>query len=158
MLIPYTLRSADVSINHPRNLYNGINAHLHSLIQNDPNEDWDGFHTQLITEIARALNAVLPDDYIVDVERSLQLKEYHLDSGLKICRPKPDVVVYQAREPVYAVGAAANRHARCAHPADRRDVGHGQRSLLCGGRHPRIVSRDPARAHRHADRATLADE
>lgn len=75
------------------NQYRGVNAHLHSIFQNS--EGWESFHSAYIVDMARALNHDLPPGYIVDVERSLQRREYHPDTGERLRHPKPDAVIYQ---------------------------------------------------------------
>ncbi|NWF68086.1 MAG: hypothetical protein HXY40_03285 [Chloroflexi bacterium] len=44
--------------------------------------------------IYRALNAVLPAGHLVDTEQSLQIREYHPDTGERLRRPKPDSTLY----------------------------------------------------------------
>ncbi len=53
-----------------KNQYFGVNAHANSWMQNRPN-GWRGFHHDHITDITRALNAVLPAGYIALSEESL---------------------------------------------------------------------------------------
>lgn len=83
-----------MSIHARRNLYHGVNAHLHSLFQ--ANEagapsTWPGFHHNFITYLADALNAQLPDHYRAIAEQSLQVLV-----GLEPpSRRRPDVSVYQ---------------------------------------------------------------
>jgi hypothetical protein len=55
----------------PRNEYRGVNAHLHSLLQNRAGE-WESFHSAHIVDLARAIDANLPPGYFARVERSLQ--------------------------------------------------------------------------------------
>jgi hypothetical protein len=90
-----------------RNLYWGVNAHLNSYLQDEPGE-WTMFHTAHIGDVARILDRVLPDGYEVGLERSLQIRETHPDTGEPIrprrTQPRPDVSIYQlagsARQPI----------------------------------------------------------
>jgi hypothetical protein len=91
-------------IHHRHNVYKGVNAHLHSLFQGT--ENWDGFHGRFIEKLAEYLDGILPDNYIVDTERSLQLKEYHANSGVRIRLPKPDVLIFRSRPPEQPLVAA----------------------------------------------------
>lgn len=76
-------------IHSRRNEYLGVNAHLHSYFQN--RADWESFHTDHITDLARAINAQLPPGYIVLSERSMQIREFTLDT---IRWRKPDIRIY----------------------------------------------------------------
>lgn len=66
-----------------KNPYIGVNAHLNSLLQTPGTDEqpslWQSFHTMHIGDIARHLNAVLPDNYIALAEISLQSKTAHSD-------------------------------------------------------------------------------
>lgn len=84
-------------IHSPNNEYRGVNAHLHSYFQSQG--EWEGFHTSHITDLARSINRLLPLGYAVGLESSLQIREFHPDTGERIRRPKPDVIVYRAGEP-----------------------------------------------------------
>lgn len=77
------------------NQYKGINAHLHSHFQTEGG--WSGFHGMHITHLAEAINEDLPTSYLVDVEQSLQIREFHPDTGERIRRPQPDITVYESR-------------------------------------------------------------
>jgi len=76
-----------------QNLYRGVNAHLHSRLQNTP-DGWQEFHAQHIVDIARAIYPLLPPGYAVFTERSFQIRAIHPDTGEEI-RPRrkirPDV-------------------------------------------------------------------
>ncbi len=75
-----------------KNEYQGVNAHLQSHFQNVG--DWPSFHESYIIDLARELSAILPEGYLVDLEKSFQIKEYHPDTGEKIKRPAPDITIY----------------------------------------------------------------
>jgi hypothetical protein len=84
------------------NPYRGVNAHLHSYFQ--AHGGWTSFHTSMITAIAQALDADLPDGFVVDIERSLQIREFHPDTGERIRRPEPDVTIWQRSPAVVGRG------------------------------------------------------
>jgi hypothetical protein len=58
-----------------QNLYQGVNAHLHSRLQNEP-AAWEVFHSSHIIHLAEAIDAALPPGYLVEPERSLQIREF----------------------------------------------------------------------------------
>jgi hypothetical protein len=81
------------------NLYRGVNAHLHSRLQNEP-VAWEVFHSSHIIHLAEAIDAALPPGYLVEPERSLQIREYDQATGERLTmrrakRPRPDVTIYQ---------------------------------------------------------------
>jgi hypothetical protein len=77
-----------------QNVYRGVNAHLHSHYQ--AHGGWEGFHTQFISMLATSISPLLPAGYTVDMEQSLQLREFHPDTGEFFRRRfKPDVAVYE---------------------------------------------------------------
>jgi hypothetical protein len=79
-----------------QNQYRGINAHLHSVLQADAG--WDSFHTNHIVDLGRAINSQLPSGYLVDVERSLQIREFNPDTGERSFRQrKPDLTIYDVQ-------------------------------------------------------------
>ena len=79
-------------IHAARNLYRGINAHLHSHWQ--VQGGWDSFHTNHITDLMRLMNAALePLGYIADLEQSLQIRR----AGQVIAAPESDVSIYDTR-------------------------------------------------------------
>jgi hypothetical protein len=89
------------------NQYIGVNAHLQSYFQN--RGGWSSFHNNYIRDLAVAIDRQLPSGYLVDVEQSLQIREYHPDTGEKLRRPQPDITVYdvdpsQQREPLKPEG------------------------------------------------------
>jgi hypothetical protein len=72
-----------------RNPYRGINAHLHSRWQN--RGGWNSFHTNHISDLARALKPVLaPLGYDAETEYSLQIRR----PGDSPLRPRADVLVF----------------------------------------------------------------
>lgn len=87
-----------------KNPYRGINAHLHSYLQQQGN--WKVFHNKHIADLAEALDAQLPERYVVGLTDSLQIVEYHPDTGRRIRRyPEPDVTIYDTgRTSPLAVG------------------------------------------------------
>ncbi len=92
-----------------KNQYYGINANLHSILQekSDDPSMWPGFHTQHIVNLAEALNRQLPRHYIAISEQSLQIKTEDFDTGKAgAISPKPDVSIYQGAKRG-AQGAAA---------------------------------------------------
>jgi hypothetical protein len=79
-----------------QNQYKGVNPHLNSHLQEADN--WIMFHTAHITYISELLDARLPSGYEIGLEKSLQIMEYHPDTGERIRpprRPYPDVTVYE---------------------------------------------------------------
>jgi hypothetical protein len=75
------------------NQYSGVNAHLNSALQNTEG-DWEVFHTAHITHIAEVLDQQLPESYKVGLNKSLQIMEFHPDTGERQRRPKADVTIY----------------------------------------------------------------
>jgi len=91
-----------------RNQYRGVNAHLHSALQNEPG-GWKVFHSAHINDLARAVDAKLPPGYEVALEKSLQIVEYHPDTGLKVRRrPEPDVTIYEVDPSSKRYGTASS--------------------------------------------------
>jgi hypothetical protein len=70
-----------MSIRSRDNLYNGINAHLHSRLQHEPG-GWEVFHAAHIIDVGRAIDALLPLGYLIEPEKSLQIREYHPHENL----------------------------------------------------------------------------
>lgn len=98
-----------------KNQYQGINAHLHSRLQNEF-DAWDIFHTAYITDLARAIDALLPPGYIAEPEKGLQIKQFHPLTGETIKpellrKSKPDISIYETsvspRAGTYMAGVAA---------------------------------------------------
>jgi hypothetical protein len=106
------------TIRYRENQYLGINAHLHSYLQAEFGE-WEVFHGVHVTHLAEVVNAVLPSGYRVKPEKSMQVREYHPDTGEPIRmkkqpRPKPDLAVLESvgtvRETAPTIVEAAPTH------------------------------------------------
>src|SRR5262249_12894430 len=82
-------------IHRRENQYRGVNAHLQSYFQNKGG--WSSFHTSYITHLAAEINDYLPTAYLVDIEQSLQIREFHPDTGERIRKPEPDITLYRAQ-------------------------------------------------------------
>ncbi len=92
-----------MAIQSRKNQYIGVNAHLSSLLQNET-AGWPIFHNAHVVDLTRAVDRALPPGYVVVPERSLQIREFHPDTGEPIERrrrklPKPDISVYQRPNP-----------------------------------------------------------
>ncbi|MEL6273236.1 MAG: hypothetical protein AAFR22_25750, partial [Chloroflexota bacterium] len=74
------------------NQYIGVNAHLQSYFQN--RGGWASFHNNFIRDLAVEIDRRLPAGFLVDVEQSLQIREYYPDTGEKLRRPQPAITVY----------------------------------------------------------------
>lgn len=84
-----------MAIRAPNNLYRGINAHLHSILQNEPG-DWESFHAAHIADLRSALERQLPPFYVARGERGLQIRETGEENGSPGGgRTVPDVTIYQ---------------------------------------------------------------
>jgi hypothetical protein len=92
-----------MAVRSKKNEYHGVNAHLHSHFQ--VHGGWSSFHTNHISDLSRALNRLLPEGYLVDVEQSLQIKEIHPDSGEAISHPEPDITIYTTPSPKSEMGS-----------------------------------------------------
>ncbi len=97
------------------NQYQGINAHLYSLLQTPGSDEvgpsmWPSFHSDHITNISEFLNRVLPQRYIARTEQSLQIRIQDIpgDPPLRYS-PEPDVTIY--RQASEAGGSSALRQA-----------------------------------------------
>ncbi|RMF77508.1 MAG: DUF4058 family protein, partial [Chloroflexi bacterium] len=86
-----------MAIRSRRNQYRGINAHLHSYLQQSPGR-WESFHAEHIADLRRAIDAVLPAGYYVLSEQSLQLMEIVAGIPERPTRTKLDVGIYQGQE------------------------------------------------------------
>jgi Protein of unknown function (DUF4058) len=90
-----------MAIQTRKNLYRGINPHFNSLLQTPGNEVdgpslWLGFHANHITDIANALNSVLPEKYLAIPEQSLQIKAEDVDLNfIRTKKRQPDVAIYR---------------------------------------------------------------
>jgi hypothetical protein len=83
-----------------KNPYPGINPHLNSLLQRQGG-GWHGFHTHLLVTIADSLNAVFPEYYYAEVETSLQILTYDVDTLPLITNPKNTIAdVLVSKKPV----------------------------------------------------------
>jgi hypothetical protein len=75
-----------------RNQYLGVNAHLHSLLQDEGG--WGNFHTRHIVHLADWLNRQVRSlGYIAVVEDSLQIRR--ADESVR--RPKSDITIYDVQ-------------------------------------------------------------
>ncbi|MFN8376181.1 MAG: DUF4058 family protein [Anaerolineae bacterium] len=86
-----------MAVRSRKNQYVGVNAHLHSRLQNIP-AGWEIFHGNHVTHLGEAIYKLLPPGYVVDTERSMQIREYHPATGEPIVvkkprRPQPDIVI-----------------------------------------------------------------
>lgn len=80
-----------------KNQYRGINAHWHSLLQQEAG-GWVTFHSDHITNIKEALNRVLPENYYARTEKSLQvaLAQFDIDPNIISAKTtRPDVGIFQ---------------------------------------------------------------
>jgi hypothetical protein len=76
-------------VRHAHNLYQGVNAHLHSLFQ--AQGGWASFHTLHIAHLLVALKArLLPLGYTAVLEDSLQLRR----ADDSTARPQSDITIY----------------------------------------------------------------
>src|SRR5262245_33635950 len=72
-----------------RNPYPGINAHLHSYLQDAG--AWGGFHVAHLGDLASALKRVLlPLGFTATIQSSLQIRRMDESSS----RPQSDVTIY----------------------------------------------------------------
>jgi hypothetical protein len=88
-----------------KNLYRGVNAHLHSRLQGEPG-GWEVFHSAHIIHLGEAIGDLLPPGYLVEPEKSMQIRAFRPDSGeptttAQMRRPQPDITIYHefASEP-----------------------------------------------------------
>jgi hypothetical protein len=77
-----------------RNLYAGVNPHLNSFLQSDPENDWESFHSTHITHLMEALDATLPPGYACMAEKSLQITRVNDENESTRSRSKADVMIY----------------------------------------------------------------
>lgn len=76
------------AIKSSRNLYRGINAHLHSFLQGE--NKWNRFHNAFIEHLTHALNVQLrPMGYVAEAEESMQVRRMN---ERRI--PRSDVTIY----------------------------------------------------------------
>lgn len=87
------------------NLYQGINAHLNSRLQ-QPRGGWLGFHNLHIVFICNALVPLLPSGYYANNEESLQVSIHIPDMPEPLTsRTYPDVAIYQQHDSYPQVSA-----------------------------------------------------
>jgi hypothetical protein len=88
----------DMPIHSDQNLYPGINPHLNSYLQHITG--WKGFHNKHLEHIAEALEALLPQEYYIAGEESLQIGTYDLPVELIVPEVTeetiPDITIYRA--------------------------------------------------------------
>lgn len=83
-------------IHKRKNLYRGVNAHLHSYFQQEGG--WESFHAVHIVHLLEAVQELLPSGYRAFAEKSLQLSVFDPDTGeSEKVRVKPDVSVWTER-------------------------------------------------------------
>ncbi len=82
-------------------LYPGVNPHLNSLLQ-QPDGQWQSFHSSHINDIADILNTLLPRHYYATTERSLQLATYD-DISSYMSRSRADVMIQRTSPDVDSV-------------------------------------------------------
>jgi Protein of unknown function (DUF4058) len=100
------VRTMPVYLRH--NAYRGVNAHLMSFFQTY--DGWEGFHNKHIGDLGAFITRILPDGYVVDTEKSLQLLEIHPDTGERVRRPKPDATLYQYERSAMPQRAPSAQH------------------------------------------------
>ncbi|MBL8155193.1 MAG: DUF4058 family protein [Anaerolineae bacterium] len=101
-----------MAIRSSSNLYTGVNAHLHSILQNRA-AGWEEFHLNHIVDLARAISALLPPGYRASAQRSFQIRASTSDMREWLLRQaEPDVAVQRIRpHPSGASAAVAERPA-----------------------------------------------
>lgn len=84
-----------MSIHLPENQYRGVNAHLHSFLQNEPGEWWNSFHVEFIVEVRASVDGYLPEPYYALAAPSIQIIDTETsmpDEGLN------SVVIYRCED------------------------------------------------------------
>lgn len=95
-----------MAIHFRENQYNGVNAHLHSLLQRDGG-GWEVFHGAYITYLTEMIDSVLPEGYYVLNEKSLQINSLDTFTGdTKRTRSRPDVSIYETSDSVSGINVA----------------------------------------------------
>jgi hypothetical protein len=84
-----------------------VNPHLNSFLQNDPENDWESFHSTHITHLMEALDATLPQGYACMAEKSLQITRDSDESESTRSRSKADVLIYSTGSMRSAVPTSA---------------------------------------------------
>ena len=88
-------RPNTMPIHYRENQYQGINAHLQSALQS-PGGGWESFHAAHITHLTEAIDSLLPANYYVLNEKSLQLSTFNLETEEKgISGTRPDLGIFQ---------------------------------------------------------------
>lgn len=83
-----------MAVHRRENQYQGVNAHLHSFLQNEPG-GWESFHNAHITNLTEVIDTLLPEGYYALNEKSLQLSAFNLETGLEVrSKTKPDIGIY----------------------------------------------------------------
>jgi hypothetical protein len=85
-----------VPIYSAKNLYPGVNPHLNSALQRKGG-GWEMFHHSYVNNLAISLDAILPSNYYVANEKSLQLTEIGIDR-LEDKPTRPDVSIFKLHE------------------------------------------------------------
>ncbi len=88
------------------NPYPGVNAHLNSVLQANEDGDWEMFHAAYINDLARQIDAILPPGYVVGMEKSLQVREYHPEGEDEIALRSAviyDIRTQDKRQPVVRI-------------------------------------------------------
>lgn len=97
--------------------YRGINPHLNSILQS-PGGGWQMFHARCIEKLSDALESVLPANYYVATEKSLQVTVVEPDTPsshpptTSQARPRatrPDALILQSERDVSTQQAATSR-------------------------------------------------
>lgn len=101
-----------MAIQTSENPYQGVNAHLNSLLQTPGETDnpsmWRSFHNAYIVSLTASLKAQLPPGYIAVNDQSLQILSER-DGGLPIPKSRiPDVAVFEQRNPQSASSQLAS--------------------------------------------------
>jgi hypothetical protein len=78
-----------------KNQYVGVNAHLNSVLQNEP-FDWESFHSEHLGHVRDSLQNQLPEGYFARLERSFQIRADGNGSA-KPNRTRPDIFVSYAK-------------------------------------------------------------
>jgi len=93
-------------IHSEKNLYPGINAHISSILQNEPG-GWETFHTDYLTLLRLAIDVELPPGYFARSERSLQIGAFDAgDNTEEHTRIKPDITIFRNPRSGSATGVA----------------------------------------------------
>lgn len=81
-------------IHFDENQYRGVNAHLHSFLQQ--RGGWETFHSDHIAELRRTISRVLPSGYFALSEKSLQISGFNPVTGeSRQGVIRPDIEIYR---------------------------------------------------------------